>query len=705
MLSVRSNLFFRPIRLLLGLGLFASGVGFAQEESQPYLPSPVRVAGDIPFAARHVAASMSCGQTDCHPDIADQWASSAHHFSSFSNPFYKASVEFLMEDDGGIERARWCAGCHDPALLLTGTFKEGLDPKSELATEGVGCLICHAAEEPVDLRGNGGYRIRAIEAVPLSQRSNGLLQKIGRSYLRMKPARHQKMLLRPLHERAEFCMSCHKVAVPADINGYRWKRGQNEYDSWHHSGISGNNAASFYFRRNPATCIDCHMREVESQDRGNDDGRIASHRFAAANSALPFLRQDETQLEAVRDQLQRGSMRLALSAVESEEGELRSPNDPALSLAAADRLMFYLSVRNLDVGHAFPGGTTDSHEAWLHVRAVDASGRLLMESGGLLADGSVDPNSRVYRSRLIDADARLIEKRDVQHWVATAYTTTIAPGTADVARYVVPLDATLQWPIEVQARLRHRKFRPRFTRWVYHADHESGAIPELPIIDVASLHTTLASAEFAPGDAKSLAADWNDLGIALFLQEDRVRAAECFSRAATLDSTRADLRLNRARIAIADGDLELADQWLAEAERLERDHPTLRLLRARVDAAHGRQEAAIASYRRLLEELPLDRGVWVELAETLYFSGDYAAALGCYDRVLEIDPESLAGHNGRLVSLRALGRPTADAMAAVNRYKAAESEEALAGRWLRAHPIENRSSRPAWRFDPTEERP
>jgi tetratricopeptide (TPR) repeat protein len=122
-----------------------------------------------------------------------------------------------------------------------------------------------------------------------------------------------------------------------------------------------------------------------------------------------------------------------------------------------------------------------------------------------------------------------------------------------------------------------------------------------------------------------------------------------------------------------------------------------------VEAAHGRHVAAIAGYRRLLKMLPLDRGAWVELAETLYFTGDYESALDCYDRVLEIDPESLAAHNGRLVSLRALGRPTADAVAAVTRYKAAETEASLAGRWLRAHPIENRSSRPVWRYDAVEE--
>jgi len=664
---------------------------FAQVTSGgPFLPSPLRPNAELPFAARHVAESMSCGMSGCHPDIAKQWSSSAHHFSSFNNPFYKAAVERFMSEADGMAKARWCAGCHDPALLLTENFVEGLDSQSTLARAGVGCLICHAAQEPIDLRGNGGYAIDRLEPVPNATAGNELLRKLGRQWLRMRPAKHKKMLLRPLHERAEFCMSCHKVSVPPEVNDYRWKRGQNEYDAWHYSGVAGNNAQSFHFRRNPATCITCHMPEVESDDRGADEGRVASHRFAAANSALPALNGDEAQLQAVRENLQRGTMRLWLGGVSVNGGPIVAPD--GLSYSLGDELSFYVVVRNLNVGHRYPGGTIDSHESWLDVTVLDADGRLLLHSGALDGNGSVEPNARVYRTRMLDAEGDLLFRRDVQHWVATGYTLTVGPGLSDVARYRIRVDSSMRLPLKVEARLRYRKFHPTFTTWVYATE---GMEPvEIPIVDVA--HGSWEPGAMEALDAATEADRWNDLGVALYVQRDRTRALDAFARAAALAPDRADLQLNQARIAWADGDLASADLHLTAAAQLDPTHPTLLLLEARVLASRGEQAEAIEHYEQLLAVLPLDRGAILELANVRYNQGDHEGALRAFDRVLDIDPESLAAHSGRLRTLRALGRPIDAALEAVERYKPAEVEKSIAGDWLRENDAEHRAAQAVW---------
>src|SRR4051812_25863276 len=55
----------------------------------------------------------------CHADVAAQWTASAHHFSSFNNPYYRVSVEEFRAERGA-KSSRFCAGCHEPALIATG---------------------------------------------------------------------------------------------------------------------------------------------------------------------------------------------------------------------------------------------------------------------------------------------------------------------------------------------------------------------------------------------------------------------------------------------------------------------------------------------------------------------------------------------------------------------------------------------------------
>lgn len=48
-----------------------------------------------------------------------------HHFGSFNNQFYRKSIECMQEVTGGTKPSRWCAGCHDHALLFSGFRPDG----------------------------------------------------------------------------------------------------------------------------------------------------------------------------------------------------------------------------------------------------------------------------------------------------------------------------------------------------------------------------------------------------------------------------------------------------------------------------------------------------------------------------------------------------------------------------------------------------
>src|SRR5207244_11150338 len=112
------------------------------------------------------------------------------------------------------------------------------------------------------------------------------------------PAPHRNTFLKPFHteQASEFCSTCHKVHLDRPVNHYRWFRGFNEYDNWQASAASGEGARSFYYPPKPQKCADCHMPLVAARDPAARDGKVHSHRFPAANTALPSVNGDAEQL-------------------------------------------------------------------------------------------------------------------------------------------------------------------------------------------------------------------------------------------------------------------------------------------------------------------------------------------------------------------------------------------------------------------------
>src|SRR5690348_16203510 len=104
----------------------------------PFFPSSAKtnVGGIIP--ANFFMDSEACGE--CHKDIYEQWKSSAHHFASFNNQFYRKSVEY-MQSMVGPQLSKWCAGCHDNAVFFNGRFKRPIKEQIDTpeARAGLAC--------------------------------------------------------------------------------------------------------------------------------------------------------------------------------------------------------------------------------------------------------------------------------------------------------------------------------------------------------------------------------------------------------------------------------------------------------------------------------------------------------------------------------------------------------------------------------------
>ena len=209
----------------------------------PFFPSSAKTnAGGI-IPSNFFMDSEAC--RECHADIYDQWNSSAHHFGSFNNQFYRKSVEY-MQDVIGPQPSKWCAGCHDHAVFFNGRFdrpiKEQMDTPE--ARAGLACTSCHAIVTVDGSMGKGGFTIESPPLHELATSKNKYIRVVDRFLTFLNPVRHKKTFLKPFMrmDAPEFCSACHKVHLDLPVNNYRWFRGFNEYDAWQASGVSGQGA-------------------------------------------------------------------------------------------------------------------------------------------------------------------------------------------------------------------------------------------------------------------------------------------------------------------------------------------------------------------------------------------------------------------------------------------------------------------------------
>ena len=474
----------------------------------PFFPSSsVTTSGGV-IPASFFLASASCGR--CHRDIYEQWNSSMHHFASFNNQWYRKSIEY-MQDVVGTRPSKWCAGCHDHALLFSGRFDQPVKEQIETpeAQAGLSCTSCHAITAVHGTMGQGGFEIEYAPLHDLAASPNRFLRAAHDTLLNLAPRPHREAFLKPFHreQAAEFCSSCHKVHLDQPVNAYRWLRGFNDYDNWQASGVSGEGARSFYYPPQPQTCTACHMPRVPSNDPAARDGMVRSHRFAAANTAVPFVNRDAAQLDAVHNFLQDGQVSIdvfgvvrtgapvesvassgggdvqqattfavgeesfgggGLPPVLAPAAEVLGPFGAApVAVARGESVRLEVVVRTRKVGHFFPGGTVDAFDVWVEVEARDNLGQTLLHSGALEPSGAVEPGAHRYRSLLLDEHGNPINKRNAWAARSVAYVRLIPPGAADTIHYRLDIPEDSGDTISITARLKYRKFAWWNTQWAY----------------------------------------------------------------------------------------------------------------------------------------------------------------------------------------------------------------------------------------------
>jgi tetratricopeptide (TPR) repeat protein len=717
------------------------------EGERYFLPSLARTATGNFIPARTLMMDQYC--KGCHGDIHEQWQQSVHHFSSFNNPPYLFSVrntrQMSLERDGNVRASRFCAGCHDPVPFFSGAFDDPNfdDINHSTARAGITCSVCHAITNIDSPRGNSDFTIEEPMHYPFAFSKQPFLRWINAQLIKAKPAFHKKVFLKPLHKEPEFCGTCHKVHLPEDLNQYKWLRGQNHYDTYHLSGVSGHGVASFYYPpRSEMNCNGCHMPLMESRDFGarihDDSGALAvhDHMFPSANTGIAhLLDMPDWVIDKHREFLD-GVIRLDIFGIREDgrvDGTLTAPLRPTIPiLQPGRRYVLEIVIRTLKMGHPFTQGPADSNEVWLDV--VTRSGtRIIGRSGGLKAGSrAVDPRSHFVNAYVLDRHGNRIDRRNAEDIFVALYDNQIPPGAADVVHYLIEVPDDVTEPVTVEAKLQYRKFDTTFVQLFQGTEFVTN---DLPIVTLATdelsfpVTDSQAGQQPAPPDVP-LWERWNDYGIGLLRkrQNRQLRQAEAaFAEVENLG--RAHGPINLARVFLAEGRLLDAAHALSRAAaHAEPTYPwSIAWLTGLVDKQNGHLDKAMLSFEKLAEtrfeearrrgfDFSQDYRLLNELGQTVFErakrergEGRRAErerllrdAEGWFARTLKYDPENVTAHFNLALVYRALGE-TQRAQEHESwhaRYKPDDNAKDLAiAAHRRANPAANHAADPVVVYD------
>ena len=624
----------------------------------------------------------------CHPDVAAQWQASAHALASFNNPIYRAGVERFRAALGN-ERSRFCAGCHDPALLVDGAIDHPVDPRDPRAHVGVTCRTCHGIDRAT-FDGNGSYRLAEADLALPDPRDSASV------------ARHRASVARPALRSGELCASCHRAFLD-DATGHPVHfAGTDDVGPWLASPHGGSE------RRLddplPArACAECHMpREPATRgDLAAKAGAVASHRFPGGHTWLAAMRGDEESLAAARRLLE-GAVRVDVAALTHEDGRRDLPAEAA-ELAPGERVVLDLVVRNLSVGHRFPGGTRDAQDTRIEASVAAADGRILAATR--------DPH--VLRAGVLGDDGRPRDAREVEDLRVAAFDHTIAPRDAIVTRvaFTVPADLPpAAWPLRVDARVVHRSRTPELADQTCREgltkigrDFTRAAAARAGRLDPCAPPpaTVVAAAALELGPGARLAPDlptWRrlyELGLGLHgdVQERQELARLALERA--LDGARREVDPRAEAMVLAalaevaaaqgraDDALALADQVAA----LLPEHPAADGLRALALAAVWRWPRSLAPLARLTAALPHDPRAWVQRAIAAGSAGVAEEALAAARAGLRLAPRDPDLLRVQALALRDLAASDhAAALAAYLAHRPADEAPRLRSRCSREQP-------------------
>ncbi|MCM8542756.1 MAG: hypothetical protein NE328_20995 [Lentisphaeraceae bacterium] len=433
------------------------------------------------FSEADYPSASACAK--CHPRQYEEWRGSAHAYASISPMFHKFEQKINELASGTI--GTFCVRCHASVGTALGEPREApIWERAEVSREGITCITCHRVNEAYG-KMNGERRIipgDIFNKVYGPYGGDGVKEVVenAKDYkvLTGKKGIGQKIHLEGVKfdqlTEADFCMSCHQVAVHP---GIKLEVVWDQYKS------SPAKAAGI-------SCQDCHMGKtpgdyVDGYAKGpaafvngkvvNPDRRASNHSFVGPGYSIAhpgiFPHHPRNKEFAIRDwlkfdyragwgteefekKIEDGDIKVEFpEAWESiddridarsiindnlknladkkiqrkilmEHGsDLKGPffdNDPKVN----KDLDFTYKVINKDSGHNLPSGSLGAQpEIWLNVALTDPNGKNIWESG------HIDSNGDFADLHSLDVAAGKVEHDDQLFNLQTKFLTTNVKGT------------------------------------------------------------------------------------------------------------------------------------------------------------------------------------------------------------------------------------------------------------------------------------
>jgi Flp pilus assembly protein TadD len=615
--------------------------GNAAAEGDDFLP-----AGAFPDAAY-------CGH--CHQEAYHQWRQ-ALHSNSFRAPFYRASVNILIRTKG-IEFARHCDSCHNPVGVLAGALNTGSTLDRSFDRDGLTCATCHSIQSVQTKLGNGGF-VMGVPAVMVDEQGNRIPGIVPDAEILAHPDRHSQAVMRNILQTPEFCASCHKANLPPQLNSYKWIRAFTAYDEWQNSKFSQRNPLTFY-SADFSSCQGCHMmrQAIKLPDPGAKNGYLASHRWLAGNTAVPFYYGFDEQLDQTIEFLKSGKyINVDLFALKAESGGpmLAPLGTKPFTLKPNQMVDAYVIVQNKNIGHSLVPEVRDLYEAWLQFTVKDASGAKIYDSGYLKPDGMLDERAHSFTNRPVDLTGSFVDNHKVFTIHSMAYDNTVQAGRSALVRYQFHVPEGAKSPLTITARVNYRHLRQSYLNNVLGKDH-----PAYPVVELSATTRTLNIGDNPP--MTPLATDnpewmrWNNAGIGYLDQLQYEDALQAFAQVVRLRPDYKDGYINLGITYIEWEKYAEARAPLEKALTLRPDDARALYYLALVERRQRHTEAEVADLEKVVAQYPYSRDARRELGISYYQQHRSDEAMQQFKALQAIDPDDVAAHYNLAILYRRMG--------------------------------------------------
>ncbi len=399
-------------------------------DETPGFHDPLAMPESPTLSVDDFSSAETCAE--CHARHYEGWKTSMHAYAMI-DPVYRELVALRQADYSG-EQDQFCTQCHSAIGTRGGEIVDNFtfESLSPITLEGVTCEACHKVS---------GLR-RADNSGHILDPTGPVRATIGSP---IDSAAHEAVFSE-LHGSPEFCAGCHDVV---EVNGVELER---PYEEWLESPapLAG------------TTCQDCHMKTYRGRAApGAPERTLHEHTFVGVDIPLTegFATAEEmTRIRADVTELLGTAARLDVS--------------PANALVPGVDLNVLVTVENLIEGHNLPTGSTFIRQLWVELRATDATGRVLYETGTLDDNGDLkdqfselepyaDQDLLAFHSTLLDGDGQPV----ILPWQAEEHVQRSIPAhLSRTFTLFVPTDDALVGPVEIEARLRFRTHPPYLLR-------------------------------------------------------------------------------------------------------------------------------------------------------------------------------------------------------------------------------------------------